>query len=89
MKITDRMLEIIVTAESQYCRIGVMPTCAAVADAVGTSRQYAHHAYRAAVESGRWVRRGVSWETCAVADDERKTTDTPVDKTRVSAGEMT
>lgn len=71
MKITDRMLEIIEDAESRYREIGVMPTCAESAASVGTSRQYAYHAYRAAVESGRWVRRGVSWETCAVAEIEQ------------------
>ena len=96
MKITDRMQEIIDVAELHYRRVGVMPLCSEVAERVGTSRQYAHDTYRAAVESGRWVRRGRSWETCAIVGETgihleavRKTTDTPIGETGVPAGETT
>jgi len=50
--------QVIEAAESHYRRHGVMPVVSVLADEIGVSRQTVHDAYRAALDSGRWRKRG-------------------------------
>ena len=62
--------QVIEAAESHYRRHGVMPVVSVLADEIGVSRQTVHDAYRAALDSGRWRKRGHSMETCAIVHEE-------------------
>lgn len=56
--------QIIEYAEA-YCEAhGVMPPVIHVVHQLGTTRQTVRNAYLHQVDAGRWIRRGISLETC-------------------------